>query len=218
MDAAIEVEELTVTSQAGERLAGGISFRVAAGDALVLQAGPEVAAALLRAVMGIDPPASGTVRLLGGDPWSGRPAVLAALRARVGFLPRQSALLANLTLRENLLLPWRFHRAGWGDGAEASRAALEAFGLEEVPDVRPERVSIGVQRRVALARAVLLEPELLVLHDPLDDLVEEEAAEVAAALARWRSGGARAMLAVTPRPGLAAALAASTHPVPVLRA
>jgi ABC-type transporter Mla maintaining outer membrane lipid asymmetry ATPase subunit MlaF len=213
MDAAVEADQLSVAGPAGERLAGGISFRVAAGEALVLQAGPEVAAALVRAVMGIDPPAAGTVRVLGGDPWSGRPAALAALRARVGFLPRQSALLANLTLRENLLLPWRFHRAGRGDGAEATHAALSVFGLDEVPDLRPERVSIGVQRRVALARAILLDPELLVLHDPLDDLIDEEAAELAAALARWRAGSARAILAVTPRQGLATALAATTSQV-----
>jgi ABC-type lipoprotein export system ATPase subunit len=71
---------------------------------------------------------------------------------------------------------------------------------------------------VALARAILLDPELLVLDDPLDDLEEDVAREVLGALLAWSREKPRALLLASHQPGLAASLRAAAIPLPVTRA
>jgi len=75
-----------------------------------------------------------------------------------------------------------------------------------------------VRRRVALARATLLDPDLLVLDDPLDDLDEEDAAQVVAALSAWSRERPRALLVASHLAGTAAALRAPALTLPVTRA
>ncbi len=178
----------------------------------------EAGSAVLRALVGIDLPDAGRTRLLGATPATLPRDDAAALLARVGWHPRTGSLLANLTLRENLALPLQFHRRPTADEAErATAAALARFGLTDAADVRPEEVALPVRRRVALARATLLDPELLVLDDPLDDLEDEAARDVLAALAAWMRERPRGLLLTSHRPGLAAALRAPAMPLPVIR-
>ncbi len=221
MDAAplAEAHDLTVTARAGALRVEGLAFRVHAGETLVLVGPVEAGSMVLRALVGIEPPESGRARVLGEEPAALPRARAAALLARVGWYPRSGALLANLTLRENLFLPLQFHRRA--DDAEMERAAgaaLARFGLAAAPDVRPEEVPLPVRRRVALARAILLDPELLVLDDPLDDLEEEVASEVAAALAAWAREGPRGLVLTSHRARIASTLRAPALPLPVIRA
>ncbi len=191
----------------------GLDLALGPGEAVLLLGPVDAGAAVLRALLGLEPPVAGEARLLGRDPAALAPRALDAARARVGWLPRDGALLANLTLRENLLLPLQFHGGGGGDAARA----LRRFGLDDVPDLRPEYVPLPVRRRVALARAVLLDPPLLLLDDPADDLEEEVAAELLAALAAWVAEGPRALLAASPDHVTALPLQARLLPLPVTR-
>ncbi|HEX9308398.1 MAG TPA: ATP-binding cassette domain-containing protein [Anaeromyxobacter sp.] len=221
MDAAAlaEAEDLTVTVRAGALRVEKLSFRLHAGEILVLVGPIEAGSAVLRALVGIDRPDTGRARLLGEAPATLARDDAAALLARVGWHPRSGSLLANLTLRENLLLPLQFHRRPTAPEAErATAAALARFGLEEAADVRPEEVALPVRRRVALARATLLDPELLVLDDPLDDLEEDAARAVLASLAAWARERPRGLLLTSHRTGIAAALRAPALPLPVIRA
>ncbi len=194
--------------------AAGLDFALHAGEALHLLGPVEAGSAVLRTLLGLGRPRAGAVRLLGADPAALPRRAAAALLERVGWLPRQGALLANLTLRENLRLPLEYHgRAAAGREA----AALAAFGLADAPDVRPEHVPLPVRRRVALARAVLLEPLLLILDDPLDDLDEATAASLTAALAGWARQPGRALLVASPDHALGAALGARRLAIPVTR-
>jgi ABC-type transporter Mla maintaining outer membrane lipid asymmetry ATPase subunit MlaF len=214
-----EAEDLGVTARAGSLRVHGLRFELRPGEALVLAGPHEAGTAVLRSLVGLDPPDSGRARVLGEDPASLPRAAAAALLARVGWYPRAGALIANLTVRENLLLPLRFHRRP--SEAEAARAASEAlarFGLSEAADVRPEEVASPVRRRVALARATLLDPELLVLDDPLDDLEEDVGAELLAALSAWTRERRRGLILAAPRPELAPALGGRALPLPVVRA
>ena len=196
-----------------------LAFRVHAGETLVLVGPIEAGSAVLRALVGIDRPDAGRARLLGELPALLPRDDAAALLARVGWHPRSGSLLANLTLRENLLLPLQFHRRpSAAEAARATSAALARFGLEEAADVRPEEVALPVRRRVALARATLLDPELLVLDDPLDDLEEAAAREVLSALAAWARERPRGLLLTSHRTGVASTLRAPALPLPVIRA
>ena len=213
-DAALlaEARALHAVARGGGLSVRGLDLALRPGEVVVLHGPVEAGAAVLRALLGIEPPHGGAARLLGQDPAALPPRALEAVRARVGWLPREGALLANLTLRENLLLPLQYH-----GGAADPAAALRRFGLDHVPDVRPEYVALPVRRRVALARAVLLDPPLLLLDDPSDDLEEEVAEELLAALAAWVAAGPRAILAASPDHGIARPLSARLLPLQVIR-
>jgi len=203
------VRDLSLDLGEGASLSG-LSLEVAPGELVQLCGPADAGAAALRALAGLARPSGGEVRLLGEDPHALARRRAAELLSRVGWLPRDGALLANLTLQENLLLPYLFHRGGEGAGAadSAASAALRRFGLERAPRVRPERAALPVRRRVALARAVLLEPPLLLLDDPLDDLDAASAAAVAAALAAYAREPGHAVVVASPDPDVARALGA----------
>ncbi len=215
----VEAEGLAVTARAGGLRVEGLAFRLDLPGALVLVGPVEASSAVLRALLGIERPDAGAARVLGESPATLPRARAAALLSRVGFLPRSGALLSNLTLEENLLLPLQFHRHLTAAEAErASAAALARFGLEEAPRVRPEEVSLPVRRRIALARATLLDPDLLVLDDPLDDLDEDVAREVAAALTTWSRERPRGLLVASPLARTASTLRLPALLLPVIRA
>jgi ABC-type transporter Mla maintaining outer membrane lipid asymmetry ATPase subunit MlaF len=214
-----EADGLTVTSRAGGLRVEGLRFSIEATASLVLVGPVEAGSAVLRALVGIERADSGIARLLGEEAWGLTRDRSAALLSRVGFHPRSGALLANLTLRENLLLPLQFHRRlTAGEAERATAAALARFGLSEAPEVRPEDVALPVRRRVALARATLLDPELLVLDDPLDDLEEDVAREIITALGAWARERPRGLLVTSHVARTAALLRAPALPLPVIRA
>lgn len=214
-----EARDLAVVARAGSLRVERLAFRLSPGEALVLAGPVEAGSAVLRALVGVEEPAAGAALLLGERPAALSHAAATALLSRVGWLPRSGALLANLTLRENLLLPLQFHRRAAAEEAErVASAALARFGLGEAPDVRPEEAPLAVRRLVALARATLLDPELLILDDPLDDLDEDTAGTVLAALAAWARERPRGLLLCSHQPGFAPKLRAPALPLPVIRA
>ena len=214
-----EAEGLTVASRSGDLRVEGLAFRLLRGEALVLVGPVDAASAVLRAIVGVDSPEAGTARVLGERSSDLPRASASAILSRVGWVPRSGGLLANLTLRENLLLPLQYHRGSSPrDAARIAAASLARFGLADAPDVRPEQVSLPVRRRLALARSILLDPDLLVLDDPLDDLEDDVVAEIVAALVAWQRERPRALLVATPQVGLAAALRAPALLLPVTRA
>jgi ABC-type transporter Mla maintaining outer membrane lipid asymmetry ATPase subunit MlaF len=213
-----EARDLSVVARQGALRVDGLAFRLGPGETLVLSGPVEAGSAVLRALVGVEPPASGRALLFGEATGALARRGGAALLARVGWLPRQGALLANLTLRETLLLPLRFHgRATDAEAERAAGAALARFGLAGAPDVRPEDAPLPLRRLVALARATLLDPELLVLDDPLDDVEDEIGDAVVAALAAWRAPP-RGLLLCSHDAGLAPRLGAPALPIPVIRA
>ncbi|MFI5266344.1 MAG: ABC transporter ATP-binding protein [Chloroflexota bacterium] len=153
--------------------------RVRALDAvdLSIQAGEFVAivgpsgcgkTTLLRLAAGLLPPTSGQVLVAGSE--------VTEPLASTGFAFQQPALLEWRTVLDNVLLPAELGRAN-GEHLQRALELLDLMGLRDFAGARPRQLSGGMQQRAALARALLLEPSLLLLDEPfgaLDALTREE--------------------------------------------
>lgn len=136
---------------------------------------------LLSMLGGLSRPSSGRVLFDGIDLYSFDRDALSEYRCeKVGFVFQFASLLTALTAKENLLLPARFRPAPRRGGALEARALelLDLVGLRDRADAYPPELSGGQQRRVAIARAFMNEPEVILADEPTGDLDEETEAEV----------------------------------------
>jgi heme exporter protein A len=169
----------------GERIAlSGVTLTVPAGSTLaVFGANGAGKTTLLRILATLLRPHRGEARVLGralpDEGW--------AVRGRVGLLGHDPLLYRDLTARENLRFHARLHglagraaRAGGrgGGGADRIEALLDAVGMSRRADEPVHTLSRGMAQRVAVCRAVLHEPELLLLDEPLANLDPGAAAAV----------------------------------------
>ncbi len=108
---------------------------------------------------------------------------------RIGFVFQSFHLLPRLTVRENVLLPLRFHRDPPADATRRADELLERVGLAERRDHRPGELSGGQMQRAAIARALLLRPALLLADEPTGNLDSKSAADVLALIDEVHAGG-----------------------------
>jgi phospholipid/cholesterol/gamma-HCH transport system ATP-binding protein len=122
---------------------------------------------LLRLLTGQVVANSGTITVFGQDPSRLPRAALYQLRRRMGMLFQNGALLTDLSVFENVAFPLREHtQLNEADLRERVLSKLQAVGLRGAAALMPAELSGGMARRVALARAIVMEPELLIYDEP----------------------------------------------------
>lgn len=165
MPAKLEARELGRRLDGDGAIVSGVSLSVDEGRILAV-VGPSGAGktTLLRLLNRLDEPSEGRVLLDGTDYRTLDPR---EVRRRVGFVPQRPAMLSG-TVRDNVTAGPRI-REGTVD-EERLRAVLDRFGIRELQDRPASELSGGEQRRVALARALANEPEVLLLDEPTADL------------------------------------------------
>jgi heme exporter protein A len=193
---AVEVDGLA--RHYGEREAlSEVTLSLASGQTLVVF-GPNGAGktTLLRVLATLLRPHAGSVRVLGeslpGDAW--------AVRGRIGLLGHEPLLYRELTARENL----RFHARLHCVEEQRVQDVLERVGMQRRADEPMRTLSRGMVQRVAVARAVLHEPELLLLDEPRSNL-DPAAVELVDPLIGAGSGRTRVICSHDPGSGLAEA-------------
>ncbi|WP_144629728.1 ABC transporter ATP-binding protein [Bordetella genomosp. 13] len=150
----------------------GISMQVHAGQVVAIMGGSGSGkTTLLRAATGQIAAQSGSVQVFGTE-LAGLPAAgLRDLRKRMGVLFQQGALFTDLDVFENVAFPLREHTAlDEGEILERVLDKLDAVGLRGAAHLKVSEISGGMARRVALARAVVLEPELILYDEPFAGL------------------------------------------------
>jgi lipoprotein-releasing system ATP-binding protein len=161
----------------------GAELELAAGESAAIT-GPSGSgkSTLLQIVGTLDPPSSGTVRIGGVEPFSLSEPELARFRNRtVGFVFQEHHLLPQYSVLENVLIPTLPHpdTAG-GDDAPRERALelLDRVGLSHRLEHRPAELSGGERQRVAVARALINRPALLLCDEPTGSLDQATAGAV----------------------------------------
>jgi heme exporter protein A len=195
-EAALQVEGLA--RHYGEREAlSDVSLSLQEGQTLVVF-GPNGAGktTLLRVLATLLRPHAGDVRVLG----SSLPDEAWAVRGRVGLLAHEPLLYRELTAYENL----RFHARLHGVGDERVREVLDSVAMSAREREPLRTLSRGMVQRVAVARAVLHDPELLLLDEPHSNL-DPAAVELVAPLIGAASGRTRVICSHDPGGGLAEA-------------
>ena len=149
-----------------------VSFMVEAGQAVAIKGSSGSGKSTLLGLMaGLDVPTSGQIKLLGHDLFALDEEGRAALRAaHVGFVFQSFQLLPNLTALENVMLPLELARK---PALHAAQNMLERVGLKGRLSHYPRTLSGGEQQRVSLARAFVVEPQVLFADEPtgsLDDM------------------------------------------------
>jgi len=167
----IEVTDLV--RKFGDRVViNDISFNVHRGETLVIMGSSGCGkSTLLRHMIGSMKPTSGSVKLFGEQitPMSERE--IARVRTRFGMLFQSGALLASLTVGENVALPLLQHTDKSPDEIEEIvKQKLQMVGLTGFEDLKPDEISGGMKKRVGLARALALDPELLFSDEPTSGL------------------------------------------------
>lgn len=115
---------------------------------------------------------------------------LSALRNRlIGFVFQSTQLVGSLRAIENVLAPTYFAGKLDFDATARARALLKRFGLEERVDYYPHQLSVGQKRRIAVARAMILEPRIIIADEPTNDLDAESAGLVSDALFDYAAQG-----------------------------
>lgn len=177
-----------VTVAYGQRRAlDGVDLQVRPGERVAL-VGPSGAgkSTLLALLTGAVAPTSGRLEVLGVDPARTPPAALRALRRRIGSVHQRLHLVGPLRVVHNVnagrLGTWSAARALWSlvrpARVEEARRALARVGIAEHLHQRTDRLSGGEQQRVALARVLVQDPELVLADEPVSSLDPARAEEV----------------------------------------
>ena len=149
-----------------------LSFTIHRGETMVIMGGSGCGkSTLLRHIIGVMKPTSGSVKIFGEEITTMNDRQIEEIRRRFGMLFQSGALLASLTVGENVALPLLQHTdLSEEEIQETVTQKLQMVGLSGFNELKPAEISGGMRKRVGLARALALDPELLFSDEPTSGL------------------------------------------------
>jgi phospholipid/cholesterol/gamma-HCH transport system ATP-binding protein len=151
-----------------QKVLNGINLAVKRGETLaVLGRSGTGKSVLLRLIIGLEKPDSGSVCIHGQDIAGLALDQLGEIRKKMGFLFQHAALYDSLTVEQNVAFPLQHHKKmSKSEQRDRVHALLAEVGMEGAVAKMPSDISGGMQKRVGLARALALEPDILLLDEP----------------------------------------------------
>ena len=180
----------------GQDALSGVSFALAAGE-LAFVTGPSGAgkSTLLKLIPAIERPTAGSVVVNGQNVGALRRGAIPYLRRNLGLVFQDHKLLYDRSVFDNVMLPLSFGSLAPRDAARRVRAALDKVGLLARERANPIQLSGGEQQRLAIARAVVNRPAVLVADEPTANLDAESAARIVDILLSFNQVGVTLVLA-----------------------
>ena len=152
-----------------------VSFQVARGQLHLIRTRSAFSAPLFRLALGFSEPSSGEVRVAGSEPWKLERNEIRTLRRTIGSTLDPDGLVANLTIRMNLVVPLVYASGLEFDAAvERANAMIDVMHLGMWAELRPAALPAEVRQAAALARALSPRTDLLMLENPLASVDNRE--------------------------------------------
>ena len=155
--------------QPGEQeLISGANLVIKKGETLCIGGGSgQGKSALLRVIAGLARPNSGKLYYFGEYIPPERLTALEVAKRQVGLVFQNGALISNLRVRDNIALPLRYHKVGTpAEIEEKINMAMDLMRVRDSADMFPHMLSMGMQKRVAIARSWAMGPQLLLMDEP----------------------------------------------------
>jgi phospholipid/cholesterol/gamma-HCH transport system ATP-binding protein len=196
---AVAVENLHKTFGV-QHVLNGLTLAVKRGETLaVLGRSGTGKSVLLRVIIGLAKPDSGSVRIQGEEITGLTLDGLGDVRKKMGFLFQHAALYDSLTVAENIAFPLEHHRREISSSDRNDRVMqlLGEVGMQSARDKMPANISGGMQKRVGLARALALDPQILLLDEPTAGLDPISSGEIDELVMKLQSEHQMASIVVT---------------------
>jgi phospholipid/cholesterol/gamma-HCH transport system ATP-binding protein len=187
----LEMKDVVKFYAADKPVLNGVSFRVFRGETkIIIGASGSGKSTILKLIMGLDKPDEGQIFFEGKDITHLGERELVSIRQKIGMVFQESALFDSLTVRENV--GYRLYEMDLDEDEieQRVRESLGFVGLEDAIEKKPSELSGGMKRRVALARALISEPGIMLYDEPtagLDPITSKKINELIIALRDIRS-------------------------------
>lgn len=174
----------------------GIDLNVYQGEILTLMGGSGSGkSVLLRSLIGLEHPDEGHIYFRGKDIVGATEEELVGVRKRIAYVFQYGALFDSLTVKENLAYPLRAHtKCSEEEIEQRVLASLRKVGLEHSLHLLPSDLSGGMQRRVGVARSIILEPEIILFDEPTTGLDPYNTKQILNIILQLKKQGVTAVL------------------------
>ena len=180
----------------GQEALKGVSFGIESGEfAFIAGHSGAGKSTLLKLIPAIERPSAGAILVNGQNVGSLRRNALPYLRRNLGLVFQDQKLLYDRSVFDNVMLPLAFGELGAREAAGRARAALEKVGLLAREKANPIQLSGGEQQRLAIARAVVNRPSVLIADEPTANLDADSAASILEIFAAFNQVGVTVLIA-----------------------